>query len=674
MSKPTFSSAPGLRSLAPSLIAAAALIACGGGSDTDPGVAPLQTTDMAIRVLDGPIQNALVCLDANGNGSCDSAEVQGRSDAEGRVTLKVPSAELGRHVVLALIGTDAIDKDHGPVPTAFMMTAPADAGSVVSPLSTLVQIQAASSGSSTEAAEQALLQQLSMDSPLLGDFSQASDAGAKLAADLARLLVLAKQQQLGDTAGATDSAGNPLSTPDIEAEINKRLLALLPELMGAAIAPALQDAATAEARAAAMLAAAKELAQAAGLSKSNLATLVAQSKAPGAPEEAASAPKAGLSLRWFTFSDPGNYYIRSYESTAAQNTPDAQGLRYYTEYRETRTTVDGMLKNHQEFGVNRFGEGGKNWLRNQAFWTGSEWFDCPAEHAHQATPWDSQGRSESLYCKAFKSSNKRTLRSIAGIAMGEIVTQIRAHPPTDNQGSFAGWGPDPQRYAAELAAPFPAGSVLITQDSRELSNPEAYGTAASSHVYTYVQALREGERASCDGWTAATSNSLRAPATDLETLVAAMPGTPCSYTPNPAVHGSRTEAWGATSLSLGTISDAGYTVPSNYYRSGQRELRVSFGPGATTSYWICVPRASDNHPRNCDKLGSGSYSIETLGDARVLRLAKLPPQAAGLGFERLFVERGGKVFYGFRDKLKAGQSLRLNLEAAEALGRALSLP
>ena len=36
----------------------------------------------------------------------------------------------------------------------------------------------------------------------------------------------------------------------------------------------------------------------------------------------------------------------------------------------------------------------------------------------------------------------------------------------------------------------------------------------------------------------------------------------------------------------------------------------------------------------------------------VLRLAKLPPQAAGLGFERLFVERGGKVFG--RDGRRAG--------------------
>lgn len=45
-----------------------------------------------------------------------------------------------------------------------------------------------------------------------------------------------------------------------------------------------------------------------------------------------------------------------------------------------------------------------------------------------------------------------------------------------------------------------------------------------------------------------------------------------------------------------------------------------------------------------------------------------------MGSLRLFVERGGKVFYGFRDKLKAGQSLRLNLEATEAPGQALSLP
>ena len=64
------------------LIAAAVLTlsACGGGGDG--GVAG--TTPVTTTVMDGLIQNALVCVDANKNGVCDPTETQGRTDAKGR--------------------------------------------------------------------------------------------------------------------------------------------------------------------------------------------------------------------------------------------------------------------------------------------------------------------------------------------------------------------------------------------------------------------------------------------------------------------------------------------------------------------------------------------------------------------------------------------------------------
>src|SRR5690606_28993339 len=49
-----------------------------------------------------------------------------------------------------------------------------------------------------------------------------------------------------------------------------------------------------------------------------------------APEPAATAT---TSLRWFTYSDADNWYFRTFQSTAAQNVTDANGLRHFTETR-----------------------------------------------------------------------------------------------------------------------------------------------------------------------------------------------------------------------------------------------------------------------------------------------------------------------------------------------------
>jgi hypothetical protein len=73
-------------------LASATLLALGAcGSDDAPTTTALTTT-----VIDGAIGNALVCVDKNTNNSCDSDETQGRSDADGKVTLAVPNADAGR--------------------------------------------------------------------------------------------------------------------------------------------------------------------------------------------------------------------------------------------------------------------------------------------------------------------------------------------------------------------------------------------------------------------------------------------------------------------------------------------------------------------------------------------------------------------------------------------------
>ena len=111
------------------------------------------TDDVSITVIDGAIENAVVCLDKNGNGACDSDEPTGRTDAAGKVTLKVDKADTGKFPVLVIAGTDARDADTGLVPVAFTLKAPADKTALVSPLTTLVQTVIEGSGLSSAAAE-----------------------------------------------------------------------------------------------------------------------------------------------------------------------------------------------------------------------------------------------------------------------------------------------------------------------------------------------------------------------------------------------------------------------------------------------------------------------------------------------------------------------------------------
>ena len=113
--------------------AALALAGCGGGGGggTPATGGGTSTTPFSTTVIDGAVQNALVCLDKNSNGACDADEPQGKTDVAGKVTFDIANADVGKYPILAIVGTDAVDADTGPVATAYTMTAPADKAAVV---------------------------------------------------------------------------------------------------------------------------------------------------------------------------------------------------------------------------------------------------------------------------------------------------------------------------------------------------------------------------------------------------------------------------------------------------------------------------------------------------------------------------------------------------------------
>jgi mono/diheme cytochrome c family protein len=184
-----------------SLIAAAvlSLAACGGGGGTN--TASVATTPVTTTVMDGLIENAVVCVDTNHNGICEPTETQGRTNASGQVTLAIPTAELATAALVAMIGTDAIDADTGPILTAYTLQTPAGKHSVISPLTHMVQTKINTekvNGTviSVEAAETYVKEQTSLTVSVFDNFiaKRDIDSESKKAGEVARLLVVSTQE------------------------------------------------------------------------------------------------------------------------------------------------------------------------------------------------------------------------------------------------------------------------------------------------------------------------------------------------------------------------------------------------------------------------------------------------------------------------------------------------
>jgi hypothetical protein len=153
-------------------ITAAALTACGGGGNSDNGnegddndhnaSSPVLITT---TVMDGLLGNALVCADLNANGNCEAHEPQARSTASGMAVLNLTGLNLATTRLLAMVGTDAVDADFGPVTQAYTLQTPATESKVISPLTTLIQLHMDATGQSADAAKAYIKGQLGGISP-----------------------------------------------------------------------------------------------------------------------------------------------------------------------------------------------------------------------------------------------------------------------------------------------------------------------------------------------------------------------------------------------------------------------------------------------------------------------------------------------------------------------------
>ena len=668
---------------------ALALSACGGGQPTEaPRVQPAnaQITGLAV---DGPLQGAIACYDTNDNGACDSGEpTAAATTADGRFALSVPLAQAGRHRVVVDVPATAVDADTAaPVGVAFRMAAPAtgsgaDHSVFVSPLSTLVQAHMDHTGATLAAATDLVQSQAGLALSPLADFSTAAAGGstsgqrhAALVARLVQQMLLMQHSDLAAVVGLPDRSGSLITAADLLREVQQSVIGSLPAVaavaasteMAGASGPALQ---------AGVLAAARSLASQAGLS----AALV---RGGGTAVRLEAPPVAELTanLSALRFTDVNNWYMRTLESSADDNVPDAQNeLRYRDVRRQSAPTAlnaNGV--------VSAWANSSSPTRAGDLHWNGSQWAACPLLNVGLAKVRDAQGRSAYNYCDNTElGTSVRRLVDISGKALVDVVRdQIRTFPGGSSGVSFANWG------AADLGlygtATFPVGSLLIYTANTPTTTAPAYDVQTTNVVRAFNAAVAAGGDArvnpslACND-PAQTAAAAQVDVATLEDLVARNPGKPCTFfvgggTPDFSLDPN--EWWGNSSVNLGDLSNT-RTLPANtgnHYNT-TASVRVSFAPtGSRVTFYNCYRRASDGSPRNCTRIGIGSRSIQTLGDARVMSFTIAPALAQRLSYSRVFIERGGKVYYGYKNPVgRTDTDVRLNLPAANAVLQQLGLP
>ena len=466
------------------VLVALGVAGCGGGSGPAPPAPVSTTTAVSISVIDGPIKGATVCLDKNGNGICDAGEPSGTTDVAGNVTLTVDNADIGMFPVVVMVGTNAVDADTGPVSVAYVMQAPADQVSVVSPLTTIVQAQIASAGGTSAQAASIVQSQTGLTVSLFSNYTLTSSTStdAQAAANLARLLVLTSQQQataLASVVGQTDLSGGTVSQADLQASIVKALTDSLPALAAAASDPTVAAASTPAARDAALSTLASTLIAngQAGLTPTTALAAVGISKLP--PDEAAIAPQAGATLRAFTFTDTNDWFFRAMEATAADNTPDANGLVHY--YDNRTQDVDGTISTW----------GLENTIARQGdlHWDGTAWVGCAFGFRSSQSPRDANGITHYNYCDNLELGvSQRFAVDISGKTLSSVVATIQAFPGSDSGVAYANFGPADSTLLG--TATFPAGSSLFYQTSQASS--EAFSYDVTSIVSGYPVDIASG--------------------------------------------------------------------------------------------------------------------------------------------------------------------------------------
>ncbi len=665
------------------------LYGCGGSSGgaglaevpVTPAPPPAVTTiDVPVSVVDGPIQNATVCVDKNNNGVCDSGEPTGKTDVAGKVTLKVDIADIGKFPILAVVGIDAVDSQTGPVQVAYTLKSPADKPSVVTPLTTLVQSVVDSTGLASSVAENQIRTQAGINVSLFDDFSKSSSADSQAAAVLARMLVITSQQQASAIVPALGTLainGATIKQADLDKAIQLKLLQIMPVVLTSLADSSVLAAVNAKEREPALLNAAKRIVAdpVTGLSAEAMAAVVGITNQVASGATATVVPVAGFIMKQLDYFNATGYTVRHNVSTLAQATPDGSG--------NTRLVDRRYLGNSDA--ISAWTSRGSSSLRqSDVHFNGSAWVNCALNGEQISSSRNAKGVGGYVGCQNLESGfYSVSIFDVSGKPMLDVYNQIVKAGTTNIKISMPA--------VALSAARFPADSQVIYQSAFGTASAVSYYPGSSNVLLQYsVEASAGGVATNQQpgvGCNSAEQNGNGAVTKTFEDMMARAPGNPCFFAPPGSFvysgvtytsQDATNEQWGVQTLSLGVVGVApvGTGVAPGFY-STNVPLRVAFkgdGPNAVT-YYACKQRFNTGSPRNCTSIGTGTYTIATQGDARIMTFNNLPLQANALDSARVMVERGGKIYSGYKSPTGAFPvSARFNTAASTALLAQLGMP
>ena len=635
----------------------AGLAACSGGSDStepvtvaDPPAAASTRGAVAMgsdqASQRGLVAGARVCLDVDGNSACDPGEPWTTTAEDGSFVLATsPSVTFA--LLAELEGTSRADG----VALGRSLQLRAPPGSTwISPLSNLLAAEMAQSGDDADRTEARLAARAGVS--LRTDFRGADGAVASQLAWLVERTAMAQRSALAPALGA-----GRLSVADVERESLSVLAAGLRELANAATGGV-------------STAAAQSLALALGPSEETVA-LATRMAALAAPPEPA-VPEAGFTLQALRFTDADNWFMRTLQSSAADNTPDINGDRRYVDVLARSASPSASMPAGI---VERWNGGGLTpEFRFSAHWNGSAWVGCGLDARYRTSVPDPAGRSNYDFCDGRERGHSvRRYEDISGLDMAFVLRdKIRTFPGGTNGVLYRDFGPvDTTPLEGRN---FPAGSFLYLQVNTISESAVTFDTRPANRRVAYPASVAAGGNAVLSPGIDCANPSIAVlfePST-LEQLIAGAQGRPCTVAPDVSTSSSLdpNEWWGNSTQFLGELANFNAIPPgTGIYYDSRAMLRVAFRGSERALFYNCLRRASDGSTRNCTVLGQGRYRIDTFGSLRVLSFTTLPAVVQRIGtYAPVFVESGGAVYYGTQGRTGiTSAQLRLGTVAANAM-------
>lgn len=342
------------------------------------------------------------------------------------------------------------------------------------------------------------------------------------------------------------------------------------------------------------------------------------------------------SLRYFSFTDAGNYRWQSLSGDSSQL--DANGDYAVSENRKRLSR-----------GVDR------PFVRTASYWTGSEWTSCPSSGAVISVKGAAPNRS--VRCRAYVDEPvSSTTLSLGGRLMRDVVNDIRAYGSRDRVDSdgfifstgFGTWGPDPAAHPQLATATFPAGSTMEYRSTRAVAVPSL--TIYPDAAYHLRVAPSPYTGSDPGAWPFATT---------LDEMVAKYPGGLASGAV--AVD---------TSYAFGYTADTGVDAA----HPGQAQIRLAFDAKGNKARFFYTDELYAGGPvTNVTTALDTTYRIETVNGVRTLTLAAVP--AGFAGSVPVFAERSDGIWRAFPEILPTEPtwSIRLNGSAGAALRAALGI-